>query len=178
MLAPARRTVGAPDGARQHAIGELSDAGPDPQGRWRRPEVRELEGTLALEPGVDETSGGVNQDREPADAAATLDASDEVIWNVHALERRPERKLARTQDKVDALGELLDVLGGPDRAPQLAAQTQVDAGGLKLELEIGERLDDDATVAQPLTKVAIGQDHGAPPPRPPLAATPRAPSRC
>jgi hypothetical protein len=126
---------------------DLADSRADPQGRWRRAEVRELKRDLALESGVDEACGGVNQDREPADAAAPLDASDEVSWNAHALERRPERELAWTQDEVVALGELLDFLGGPDRAPKLAAQTQVDAGGLKLELEIGERLDDDGSVA-------------------------------
>ena len=142
---------------------DLADARADPQGRWSRSEVRQLEGDLALEPGVDEACGGVNENRKPADAAAPLDARDEIGWNVNPLERRPERELARTEEEVFALADLLDFLGGLDRAPKLTAEAQVDAGGLKLELEIGERLDDDGSVAQPLTKVTVGQDHGEPP---------------
>jgi hypothetical protein len=64
----------------------------------------------------------VNEDREPTDAAAPLDASDEVGWNMHPLERRPERELARTEDEVFSRGHLLDFLGGVDRTPKLTAE--------------------------------------------------------
>jgi hypothetical protein len=135
---------------------DLANARADSKGHGRQAEVRELEGDLALESGVDETCGGVNEDRETADAAAALDASDEIVRNPNPLERRPERKLAWTKQEVGALRHLFDFPSEHDRASKLTAQTQVDAGGLKLELEICERIDDDRSVAEPPTKVAIG----------------------
>ena len=62
-------------------------------------DVRELERQVALEAGIDEAGGAVDQQAEPAEARLALEPGDEVVGQPHPLERLAEHELAGVQDE-------------------------------------------------------------------------------
>ena len=137
-------------------------------------QVAELEGDLALEAGIDEAGGGVDDDGEAADGASALDAGDEVVGDLDPLEGGAEYEFTGVEDEGLAVGDL-DAAGkgggvglaGVDAGQiaeavddELLAQAEVDAGWLDLEFRVGERLDLEIALLKALADVVVGEDHG------------------
>src|SRR5919201_956197 len=115
-------------------------------------DVRELQRHVAVPAGIDEAGGRVDQETEAPQTAFSLQAGDEVVGELDALERRAEHELAGVEDErllvadLDELRQiLLRLLHVDERVArvvedaEVAVDADVDARGLEERVVI--RLD-------------------------------------
>ena len=129
---------------------------------------------LPGEAAVHEARGRVDQEAEPAQARLALEAADQVVGELHVLERLPEHELARVEDErllavldLHQLGEVVHRLAHVDvgvagvvEDAEAAVHAHVDAG--RLDEPLVERVDDDPSGLDLRTDRAVAEHHGAP----------------
>ena len=68
-------------------------------------DVRQLECDVAVEPGIDETGGGVNEEAEPAEAGLALHPAHQIIGYRHPFQGGPEHELTGMQyERIPVVG--------------------------------------------------------------------------
>ena len=125
---------------------------------------------VAIEPSVDESSGGVNDKAEAAKRALAFHASHQVVRNANALQGGTQDKLARMQEEGFAVGDfhqfgeaseillhIEDCCGVVAKDPKEIRDLHVDAA--RLNAGLVEGLNDDATCCQVCAKVTVGKNH-------------------
>ena len=135
-------------------------------------DVRQLERHVPVPAGVDEARGRVDEQAEAAQRALSLEARDEIVGKLHALERRAEHELAGVEDErpvlldLDLLGQLflglLDVdvrIARVVEDPEVPVDAHVDARRLEERRVI--RVDLDAAVGDEPLDGAVGENHRA-----------------
>ena len=150
---------------------ELGDREPDVELDRDAREVRDLERQRALEAGVDEARGGVDDQPEPPEARLALDPRDEVVGDLHVLLRAAERELAGMDDERlvaldhDLLGEVGRRVAQVDgrgavvvEDAERVAEAQVDGRGL--DHRRVPRVDDHAPLLDEAADRAVGEDGG------------------
>jgi len=134
-------------------------------------DVGQLEGDMAIETGVDEAGGGVNEQAEASEAALAFDTGDEIVGNGDPLECGAEYEFARVQHEdtvfgdLDQLGESGHVLFDVDDAGRVIAEDAKEirhpnVDRRRLDHRFIEWIDDDAASGQGFSDAAVGQDHG------------------
>ena len=116
----------------------------------------------------------MHHDREATERRSPFDVRDEVVGDLDALGRRSEDEIARVEDELVALGDgrlrdiLADLVGlgrmdtrdvGALELQETLAEPQVDARGLDLLIDVGQRFDDEVPVREPVEDVGVRQDH-------------------
>jgi hypothetical protein len=165
-------SVGVVGGRRHTQETDLTNfhAGVQRDGQRRR--VRQFQGDVTVESGVDEPGRRVNYDAQPTQTGLPLDARHEVIGDAHSLGRCSQHELAGVEDEdivgsdLDEFGEVLLVFlhvnnagGVVAKHPEVAVNAKVN----RRRLHVGrfERIDHDPSGGNLFSKGAIRQDHGA-----------------
>src|ERR1700690_1089260 len=139
------------------------------------PDVRQLEGEVALPARIDIAGRGVDQEAQPPKTALALEPGDEVVRQLHPLERLAQHELARVEDERlvaadgQELGQVRLRLPNVDvrvavvaEDPKAPVQVEGDRAGLEVHRIVGR--DPDAPGLELRPDVAVGQHaHGATP---------------
>ena len=132
--------------------------------------VRQLEGDVPVESGIDEPGCRMDEKSESPERTLALDTRDEIVGDGDALQRRPEHELARVEHErlprinLHELGEVGEVLLHVDDGSRMVAKHTEKVGDLDvdrrwLDTRLVERFDDDATSRNGLANAVVGENH-------------------
>src|SRR5664280_1892631 len=134
------------DGGRDAEEADLANPHPLVERDRQARDVRELEREVALPARVHVAGGRVDQQAESAKRALSLEAADQVVRQLHPLDRLAEHELPRMEDERlvvrdgEELGQVrLGLADVDERVPVVAedpeAPVQVEVDGARLEVD-------------------------------------------